>query len=90
MNTVLAIVLISMFIFTPLTMIIVIAKHNDVAKMVTIAVTIVTHVTFWYSFQSVVEKYTIFAVASIYEMVTIVAILYIILYIVVGGLRNTR
>lgn len=48
--------------------------QNNVTKVVTIAMTVVTRVTFWWTFQSVVEKYSVFAIASAYEMAAIVVI----------------
>ena len=58
--------------------------QNNVTKVVTIAMTVVARVTFWWTFQSVVEKYSVFAIASAYEMAAIVVIY------IVGGLQSTH
>ena len=77
MDTVLTIVVISLFILAPLSMAIAIACDNNIAKVVVIVVTIVCHVTFWVTLGQYGDSET-FCFAGLYEIGTIAGVYYIV------------
>ncbi len=83
MNTVLAIVLISLFIIAPLTMVFAIACDSNIAKAAAIILTVVIHVAFWVTFKDDLESYeVVFTFAGLYETVPLAGAYYIICEII--------
>lgn len=72
------ITLVSLFILTPLSLAMAIAKDSDIAKIITIIVTVICHVTFWTIFGQYAENNSVFAFAGMYEFATIIGVLYIL------------
>ncbi len=73
MNAILAVVLISMFILAPLSIMLAVAKDNVIILIVSTIVTTIVHTTFWVTFGQYVAAgdREIFSLAIIYEFVTI-------------------
>lgn len=67
------IVLVSMFILAPLSIVLALANNSSVILIVSIIVTTIVHTTFWVTFGQYVAggDRNIFSLAIIYEFVTI-------------------
>lgn len=72
------ITIVSLFILTPLLMVIAIKSDSVTGKVITITLTTVAHVTFWVVFGQYAENNSVFAFAGMYEFGAIVGVLYIL------------
>jgi len=83
MDTAFVVVIISLFILAPLTMVFAIAKDSNIAKAAAIILTVVVHVAFWVTFKDDLESYeVVFTFAGLYETVPLAGAYYIICEIV--------
>ena len=73
--TALTILVISLFILTPLSVVLAVVNDSGIGVVAGIIVTVFTHVIFWVMFGELMEDYEVFSMAGIYEFGTVVGVL---------------